>query len=196
MSNECRSADKIVLAPARRASTDRRNICQDGRTELSLRAFPNPTPIRVSARTQLFSGERIFRGGIETRRSERRRTIRVRAQQRKLRGTSIATVGPLTPNVCLPTPSLPSPAPEILEYLARHPEAQDTIDGILHWWVLDACIRKWAPKIAETVAQLVEQGFLEKKPSPDGQTFYHVSARYLSTVQQRLPRNSTLHDDA
>jgi hypothetical protein len=60
-------------------------------------------------------------------------------------------------------PLLPSPAPEILDYLARHPDAEDTIDGILHWWVLDACLQKWAPKIAKTVEQLVEQGFLEQK---------------------------------
>jgi hypothetical protein len=93
--------------------------------------------------------------------------------------------------VCFPTPSLPSPAPEILDYLARHPEAQDTIDGILHWWVLDACIRKWAPKIAETVAQLVDRGFLEERSSADGQIFYHVSPSYLSTLQQQPPRNST-----
>ena len=86
------------------------------------------------------------------------------------------------PNV--PTePLLPSPAPEILDYLARHPEAQDTLDGILHWWVLDSCVKRWAPKIAETVGKLVEQGFLEEKPSPDGQTFYHVSPHYLSTLQ-------------
>jgi hypothetical protein len=100
-------------------------------------------------------------------------------------------MGRLTPNVCLPTPSLPSPAPEILDYLARHPEAQDTIDGILHWWVLDACIRKWAPKIAETVAQLVEQGFLEQSQSADGNVFYRASPNYLATLQQQPPRNST-----
>jgi hypothetical protein len=85
----------------------------------------------------------------------------------------------------LAEPSLPSPAPEILDYLARQPAAQDTIEGILHWWVLDAHIRKWVPKIAETVAQLVEEGFLEEKPSPDGRIFYHVSPRYLSMLQQR-----------
>jgi hypothetical protein len=88
-------------------------------------------------------------------------------------------------------PSLPSPAPEILDYLGRQPDAQDTIDGILHWWVLDACIRSWAPKIAETVAQLVERGFLEEKPSSDGKTFYRVSPLYLSTLQQQPRRNST-----
>jgi hypothetical protein len=80
-------------------------------------------------------------------------------------------------------PSLPSPAPEILDYLASHPEAQDTLDGILHWWVLDSCVKKWAPIVPETVAKLVEQGFLEEKRSPDGQTFYHVSPHYLATLQ-------------
>jgi len=96
------------------------------------------------------------------------------------------------PNV--PTePLLPSPAPEILDYLARHPDAQDTIDGILHWWVLDACVQKWAPRIAETVAQLVEQGFLEQKRSADGNVIYHASAHYLAMLQQppqpRKPSN-------
>ena len=92
-------------------------------------------------------------------------------------------------------PSLPSPAPEILDYLARHPDAQDTVDGILHWWVLDACIWKWAPKITETVAQLVDLGFLEQRSSPDGQVFYRVSACHLSTLQQRPPRQLTPDDD-
>ena len=88
------------------------------------------------------------------------------------------------PECVLSNPSLPSPAPEILDYLATHPEAQDTLDGILHWWVLDSCVKRWAPRIAETVAKLVERGFLEEKPSADGKTFYHVSPRYLSTLQQ------------
>jgi len=89
------------------------------------------------------------------------------------------------PQCVLANPRLPSPAPEILDYLARHPDAQDTIDGILHWWVLDACVQKWAPKIAETVAQLVEQGFLEQKRSADGNVIYHISPHYLATLQQR-----------
>jgi len=86
-------------------------------------------------------------------------------------------------------PSLPSPAPEILEYLARQPGVQDTIDGILHWWVLDSCIRNWAPKIADTVAQLVQRGFLEEKPSSDGKIFYRISPLYLSALQQRPSLN-------
>jgi hypothetical protein len=91
----------------------------------------------------------------------------------------------------LTNPRLPSPAPEILDYLARQPGAQDTIDGILHWWVLDACIRSWAPKIAKTVARLVQRGFLEEKPSSDGKIFYRISPLYLSALQQRPSLNCT-----
>jgi hypothetical protein len=85
----------------------------------------------------------------------------------------------------LTDPSLPSPAQEILDYLARQPGAQDTIDGILHWWVLDAYIRNWALKLS----------FLQKKQSSDGKVFYHFSPRYLSTLQQSPPVNCTPDDD-
>jgi hypothetical protein len=84
-----------------------------------------------------------------------------------------------------PDPRLRSPARQILDYLARQPGSQDTIDGILHWWVIDTYVRKCAPKVAETVAQLVERGFLEEKPSSDGKIFYRVSPLYLSTLQER-----------
>jgi hypothetical protein len=82
---------------------------------------------------------------------------------------------------------LPSPAPEILDYLARHPSAQDTIDGILNWWVLDSCIRTWAPRIMEAVAYLVERGLLEEKPSVDGHVFYRLSPQYFATVRAGAP---------
>jgi hypothetical protein len=98
------------------------------------------------------------------------------------------------PECVLSNPPLPSPASEILDYLARHPEAQDTLDGILHWWVLDSCVKRWAPRIADTVAKLVEEGFLQEKRSSDGQTFYHVSPRYLSTLQQQ-PTHPLIHTE-
>ena len=87
-------------------------------------------------------------------------------------------------------PPLPSPAPEILDYLAIHPDAQDTLDGILHWWVLDSCVKKWAPKVPETVAKLVEQGFLEQKRSADGNVIYRISEDYLAELQQSPGQNS------
>jgi hypothetical protein len=94
----------------------------------------------------------------------------------------------------LADPRLTSPRPEILAHLARHPRG-DTIDGI-QWGVLDTCIRNLAAKIPEIVAELVEQGYVEKKrSSSDGKIFYQVSPLYLSTLQQRPPINSPPNDD-
>jgi hypothetical protein len=95
----------------------------------------------------------------------------------------------------LANPRLPSPAPEILDCLARQPGARGTIEDI-QWLVLDACIRNWVPKIAKTVTQLVERGFLEEKlRSSDSKIFYCLSPRYLSTLQQRPPLDATPDDD-
>jgi len=98
--------------------------------------------------------------------------------------------GPLSGQCVLTDPRLPSPAPEILDYLAKNPHARCTLDDF-YWRVLDASLRDLAPKIAETVAQLVERGFLEQKRSSDGNVFYRLSPQHVATIQQQQPPNST-----
>lgn len=83
--------------------------------------------------------------------------------------------------LCLESP-LPSPAPEILDYLTRHPDAQDTLDGILQWWVLDSCLRRWAPRIEESVTQLVALGFLEREQSGSGQIYFRLNPAQRSSL--------------
>jgi len=88
-------------------------------------------------------------------------------------GTAVANKGRRLLQ-CVPAdPQLPFLAPEILAHLARQRGAQDTIDGI-QWGVLHACTVNWVSKIAMTVAQLVEQGFLEENRSSD-KIFYHAT---------------------
>jgi hypothetical protein len=80
-----------------------------------------------------------------------------------------------------------SPAAEILDYLARHPQAQDTIEGILQWWVLEACVRKWAPQIERAVAELVAEGLLEEKKLADGRLMYGLSPQQRGVLQGERP---------
>jgi len=54
--------------------------------------------------------------------------------------------------------SLSFTAPEILEYLAREPDAHDTIEGIVSWWVSDAHIRKRTIVAKTVVSPLVWLG--------------------------------------
>ena len=90
-------------------------------------------------------------------------------------------------------PSLKSPGPEILLYLARHPHAQDTLEGI-RWWVLEECIRKWESMIGPVVEQMVQIGLLETRASRDGRVFYRaldvnddVVARHLELYREAAP---------
>jgi hypothetical protein len=91
----------------------------------------------------------------------------------------------------LSDPRLTSPAPEILAHLISR--RQDSIDGI-QWGVLHASIRNLEAKVAETVEELVEWGYLEKElSSSDGtenEVFYHISPGYLAELQQQQPKNS------
>lgn len=61
---------------------------------------------------------------------------------------------------------------EILAYLSEHPRAQDTIDGIVQWWLLEREIRYKQNKVKEALAELILNGFiLEKKRLGSGNYF-------------------------
>lgn len=70
---------------------------------------------------------------------------------------------------------LPSFALEILRYLREHPEAQDTVDGIMVWWVSERAIKNWLPQVQKSLAALVNRGYLEKHAAADGRTFYRLN---------------------
>jgi len=87
--------------------------------------------------------------------------------------------------------SLSSPASEILDYLLRQPDAQDSIEGILRWWVLEECIRKWTPKISDAVAQLVAQGFLEERLTAGGTVLYRAVRAAPKLSQPNSPSSDS-----
>jgi hypothetical protein len=51
-------------------------------------------------------------------------------------------------------------ARDILAYLAEHPDAQDTLDGIVQWWLLDRKIKYQKALVKEAIAELVQKGFV------------------------------------
>ncbi len=49
---------------------------------------------------------------------------------------------------------------EILDYLRKHPEASDSLEGIMEWWLLSHRIHHEVRKVKEAVSSLVEEGWL------------------------------------
>jgi hypothetical protein len=75
-------------------------------------------------------------------------------------------------NLCLPTKS--QIAQEILAYLAEHPDAQDTLDGIAQWWLLERKIDKQLKIIKQALTSLKKQGRIEEYTSSDLRTVYRL----------------------
>jgi len=55
-------------------------------------------------------------------------------------------------------PDAPSIAREIMAYLKEHPDAQDSIEGIMQWWLLERNITFQAKLLREALAVLVNEG--------------------------------------
>jgi len=85
-------------------------------------------------------------------------------------------------NRCSPiNTKLPKLARHILRYLREHPEAQDTVEGIMVWWVSERAIKQWLPQVRKSLTGLVTLGYLEKAAAADGRVFYRLK-------QSRVPR--------
>ncbi len=74
----------------------------------------------------------------------------------------------------------------ILGYLARNPEAQDTLPGIIEWWLLDHQIRTRTAEVKEVVDQLVAERLLLKRMGTDSQTHYRINPRKYTRVVELI----------
>jgi len=68
-------------------------------------------------------------------------------------------------------------AGEILSYLANHPQANDTLEGIVEWWLLQQKIEYQTKVVSEALADLVERGFLVKEVTKDSRVHYRATEK-------------------
>jgi len=73
-------------------------------------------------------------------------------------------------------------AGDILAYLARHPEADDTVAGIAEWWVLEQELRCRVTDVRKAVAQLVQQKLLTERKGKDAQIHYCVNKEKAAEI--------------
>jgi len=65
-------------------------------------------------------------------------------------------------------------AHDVLAYLERHPEAEDTVDGISTWWLLDQHLSS-RDDVLRALEKLVAEGYLVKHVPPDGRCLFRRS---------------------
>jgi hypothetical protein len=85
-------------------------------------------------------------------------------------------------------------ADEILAYLAEHPDARDTLEGIVQWWLLEQEIKKWAAEVKAALDDLVVEGLVIEERGVDARTHYRLN-RPLAEEVGLLPGGTPNQED-
>jgi hypothetical protein len=60
----------------------------------------------------------------------------------------------------------------MMNYLRKHPDAADTLDGIVAWWLPLQRFETIKVRVESALAHLVEKGLLNREQLPDGSQLY------------------------
>jgi hypothetical protein len=66
---------------------------------------------------------------------------------------------------------------EVLGYISRRPEARDTIEGIIDWWLFDQRRTLARETISAAIEGLVASGALVEIPMASGDPLYSAPSR-------------------
>lgn len=80
---------------------------------------------------------------------------------------------------------------EILAYLAKNPDAQDTLDGIVEWWLLAQHIERHVAKVKSALTELISQGLIEERRSEDSRIYYRLNRRKEKEIANMLKQLSS-----
>ena len=82
----------------------------------------------------------------------------------------------------------------ILAYLVENPDAGDTLDGIVEWWLLNQRIRFETQSVSQALAKLVADGLIVEQRGPDSRVIYKAN-RTIENIQAILSEMQSLSDD-
>lgn len=79
---------------------------------------------------------------------------------------------------------------DVLSYLLEHPKADDTVEGIVEWWLLKQEVQRRMAMVKEVLKELVHKGFVVETPRKDGRLHYRLNPGKRKEVQQLIASSS------
>lgn len=71
-------------------------------------------------------------------------------------------------------------AAEIMAYLQRRPKASDSLEGIVHWWLMQQSIAKNKSMVEQALEKLTKEGKVKKRTSDNRQAVYGLNPGFKS----------------
>jgi len=77
-------------------------------------------------------------------------------------------------------------AHEVLAYLADNPDSEDTLEGIVEWWMLEREIKRHTGLVRLALAGLVAEELVVERCGADSQVRYQVNWARLRDVRKLI----------
>jgi hypothetical protein len=71
----------------------------------------------------------------------------------------------------------------ILQYLVDHPDAKDTIQGIVRWWLPEGIVAWEEEVVQDALDGLVARGWLTQRQTATSQHLYGVNKEKLEEIK-------------
>ncbi|HWN98548.1 MAG TPA: hypothetical protein VNS63_04695 [Blastocatellia bacterium] len=82
-------------------------------------------------------------------------------------------------------------ARDVLTYLVNNPDAQDTLEGIAEWWLLERKIESRTAKVKEVLAGLVAKGLILERRGSDSRLRYLINTDSEDEIRALLSKKET-----
>jgi hypothetical protein len=79
---------------------------------------------------------------------------------------------------------------QVLVYLTEHTGAQDTLEGIVEWWLLEQRIIHQTEEVNKVLADLTARNLLVQVKSADGRVHYRANRRRAKAIRELLRSDS------
>lgn len=77
---------------------------------------------------------------------------------------------------------------DVLSYLIEHQDAQDTLEGIVEWWLVEQKIKQQTATVSEVLGDLVKRQYLLEIKGMDSRSRYRINhsrtKEILSLIEQ------------
>lgn len=77
---------------------------------------------------------------------------------------------------------------KVLSYLIDNPDAQDTLEGIVEWWILQKTIESQTAKVKVVLAELAARGLILEREGSDSRLRYLINGPRLEEIRALLGR--------
>jgi len=77
-------------------------------------------------------------------------------------------------------------ARRVLEYLAERQDAQDTLEGIVEWWLVKQQIAEQTTTVRGVLDELVAEGLLVVRADSSTRTFYSLNRQRADDISTYL----------